>query len=205
MNRDILIIFLKPFAPGKVKTRLAKDIGERQALEVYKTLVAHTASEAEKLPKGIEVCFCYSEQPDNTSKFPGNYNLRIQHGETLGDRMANAIDWANREGYHKKLIIGSDCPALSVGHLLEAFQMLEEHDVVIGPARDGGYYLIGAKHPLPVLFEDIEWSTDAVYLSTLKKAGENNLSVGKLEVLSDIDDLEDLNAAPSFFKRSLDF
>lgn len=203
MSSDILMIFLKPFVLGNVKTRLAKDIGGDQALEVYKRLVTHTVSEAEKLPEGIAIWFFYSEHPDNQTNFPGHYNLKIQHGESLGDRMANAIAWADEQGFEKKVIIGSDCAALSVRHLTDAFQMLDQHDVVIGPAADGGYYLIGTKQPQPALFANIAWSTDAVYADTLKIANEKTLSVGKLEVLSDIDDLDDLNAAPPFLRKSV--
>ncbi len=203
MNSDVLMIFLKPLVLGKVKTRLAKDIGEHRALEVYKKLVAHTVSEAKKLPEGKEVYFFYSEHPENETKYPGHYHLQIQHGESLGDRMANAIAWADEQGFHKKVIIGSDCADLSVYQLVEAFQVLDKHDVVIGPAMDGGYYLIGSKHPWPALFTNIAWSTDGVCASTLRNANDNALTVGKLEMLSDIDDLDDLIAAPSFLRKGV--
>lgn len=200
-KNDVLLIFLKPFIKGKVKTRLAKDIGDRRALEVYETLVRHTVAEAEKLPSNIELIFCYSEEPGPSDRYPGAFSSIIQHGETLGDRMSHAMVWADTQGFREKVIIGSDCATLSVGHLMEAFQQLDKNDVVLGPAEDGGYYLIGMTVPQPGLFENIHWSTDTVYESTLKKIYESNLRVGKLETLSDIDDLDDLRAGSSFLKK----
>lgn len=207
MSKDILIIFLKPFSLGKVKTRLAKDIGDHQALEVYRTLVRHTVQEAQKLflSGGVELCLCYSEEPDTLSRYPGAYQSIVQSDGNLGDRMHNAIEWAHQEGFRKKIIIGSDCASITVAHLTKAYQLLDENDLVIGPAEDGGYYLIGVKAPDEAIFKDIHWSTNSVYDSTLKNIREARLRVDNLDMLSDIDTLQDLEAAPSFIKAGLNY
>lgn len=200
-NQDILMIFLKPFIEGKVKTRLAKSIGNKKALEVYKALVYHTLKEAKKLPDNVKIYYFYSEDPSNSNKVPGEHKFHIQEGTTLGDKMAAAFDWAEQQAYSKKIIIGSDCAELSVVNLNEAFSKLGNHEMVIGPAKDGGYYLIGMKKLYPEIFRGIQWSTNSVYNSTIDKIESNALSYATLEILSDIDDVEDLKGAPSYLNR----
>ena len=197
-NQDILMIFLKPFIEGKVKTRLGKSIGEKKALEVYKKLVSHTIKEVEKLTARVKVYFFYSEEAPTSNQIPAKHQFLIQNGKTLGDRMAAAFDWAAKEGYNKKIIIGSDCAELSVEHLNQAFSDLEGNELVIGPAKDGGYYLIGMKNCHPEIFADIQWSTNSVYNTTIDKIESSALQYATLKVLSDIDDLEDLKGAPSY-------
>lgn len=200
---DILMIFLKPFVYGKVKTRLAKSIGNQAAMEVYRKLVEHTLSEAHKLPENVNILLCYSERPDAKNLLPGNEKFIVQKGATLGNRMAFAMDWAEKEGFQKKIIIGSDCAEITSEIINEAYTQLEQKDVVLGPAKDGGYYLIGLKKPFIAIFCGINWSTDTVYEATVQKIKDNKLNLGELEILSDVDNLGDLQTAPLFLRGSL--
>ncbi|WP_370089914.1 TIGR04282 family arsenosugar biosynthesis glycosyltransferase [Ekhidna sp.] len=190
MSDSLLMIFVKNLIPGMVKTRLAEDIGIDKALDVYQELVHHT----HKITKKIEVdkTVYYSEYVEIEDIWDnGDYKLTSQKGFTLGEKMSNAFDEAF-DSYNKVVIIGSDCYDLSSKHIKLAYEMLEENDVVVGPAKDGGYYLLGMKEFLPQLFKDKEYSTDTVLQELLQEAEELELSVYKLPELNDIDTLEDL-------------
>ncbi|MEQ9468527.1 MAG: TIGR04282 family arsenosugar biosynthesis glycosyltransferase [Ekhidna sp.] len=192
MSDSLLMIFVKNLIPGMVKTRLAKDIGIDKALDVYQELVHHT----HKITKKIEVdkSVYYSEYVEIEDIWDnGDYKLTSQKGFKLGEKMTNAFDEAF-DSYNKVVIIGSDCYDLNSKTIKLAFEMLEENDVVVGPAKDGGYYLLGMKEFLPQLFKDKEYSTDTVLQELLREAEELELSVYKLPELNDIDTLEDLKA-----------
>ena len=192
MSDSLLMIFVKNLIPGMVKTRLAKDIGIDKALDVYQELVHRT----HKITKKIEVdkSVYYSEYVEIEDIWDnGDYNLTSQKGFTLGEKMSNAFDEAF-DSYNKVIIIGSDCYDLNSKTIKAAFEMLEENDVVVGPAKDGGYYLLGMKEYLPQLFQDKEYSTDSVLKELLAEAEELQLSVYQLPTLSDVDTLEDLKA-----------
>lgn len=190
MKDSALIIFQKNPIPGKVKTRLAKDVGDEVALDVYQLLVAKTHQEAFK--SQADVWLFYSdfipEDQIECSDYP-----RIQSGGDLGERMKNAFEEVFKQGYRSALIIGTDCPEISVEILDQALLGLQSSDLVIGPAKDGGYYLLGMRKFSPELFEQISWSTDAVLQQTKTVAQKNDLSIHFLPEFSDIDTLEDLN------------
>lgn len=190
MSDSLLMIFVKNLIPGMVKTRLAKDIGIDTALDVYNELVYHT----HKITKKIEVdkAVYYSEYVELEDVWDsGDFKLTSQKGFSLGEKMHNAFDEAF-DSYNKTIIIGSDCYDLTTKMIKLAFEMLEENDVVVGPAKDGGYYLLGMKEFFPQLFEGKEYSTDSVLKELLEEAEELELSVYQLPVLNDIDTLEDL-------------
>ncbi len=190
MSDSLLMIFVKNLIPGMVKTRLAEDIGIDTALDVYQELVHHT----HKITKKIEVdkSVYYSEYVEIEDIWDnGDYKLTSQKGMTLGEKMSNAFDEAF-DSYKKVVIIGSDCYDLNSKLIKTAFEMLEENDLVVGPAKDGGYYLLGMREYFPQLFQDKEYSTNKVLSDLLEEAEELELSVNKLPVLSDIDTLEDL-------------
>ncbi|WP_089357557.1 TIGR04282 family arsenosugar biosynthesis glycosyltransferase [Ekhidna lutea] len=190
MSDKLLMIFVKNLIPGMVKTRLAEDIGIDKALDVYQELVHHT----HKITKKIEVdkAVYYSEYVEIEDIWDnGDFKLTSQKGFKLGEKMSNAFDEAF-DSYNKVIIIGSDCYDLSSKHIKLAFEMLEENDVVVGPAKDGGYYLLGMKEYLPQLFEDKKYSTDSVLNELLEEVEEMELSVYKLPTLNDIDTLADL-------------
>ena len=190
MSDSLLMIFVKNLIPGMVKTRLAKDIGIDKALDVYMELVHRT----NKITRKIDVnkAVYYSEYVEIEDIWDtGDYQLNVQKGMTLGEKMSHAFDEAF-DSHNKVVIIGSDCYDLNSKIIKSAFEMLEEHDLVVGPAKDGGYYLLGMKEFLPQLFQNKEYSTDSVLKELLADAEELELSVYQLPELSDIDTLADL-------------
>lgn len=182
-----LIIFIKNPVLGKVKTRLAATIGDQRALEIYQELVEYTLTLARKVNSEINLFFSEGilsyEIP--SKKF-------LQEGNDLGERMKNAFATIFAQQHEKIVIIGTDCAELTTDILEESFRKLDHSDVVIGPALDGGYYLLGMKKFYPFLFENIEWSTNKVFTSTRNMAEERYLNVSILPVLRDIDTEEDL-------------
>ena len=187
----VLLIFIKNPELGKVKTRLAKSIGDDKALQVYKELLEKTISVAKRTDARRQVwysSFIDYEDEITTDKF----EKYLQSGSNLGERMKNAFQQVFEEGVERAVIIGSDCPSLNKKIVKNAFDRLKENDLVIGPSEDGGYYLLGMNRYYEALFEDIEWSTESVLESTLQKAESNRLKVFQLPILNDIDNLEDL-------------
>ncbi|MEQ8628341.1 TIGR04282 family arsenosugar biosynthesis glycosyltransferase [Ekhidna sp.] len=190
MSDSLLMIFVKNLIPGMVKTRLAEDIGIDKALDVYQELIHHTHKITKKLE--VDKSVYYSEYVEIEDIWDnGDFKLTSQKGFTLGEKMSNAFDEAF-DSYNKVIIIGSDCYDLSSKHIKLAFEMLEENDVVVGPAKDGGYYLLGMSEFFPQLFQDKEYSTGKVLRELLEEAEELELSVYKLPELNDVDTLDDL-------------
>ena len=190
-SENLLIIFVKNLIPGAVKTRLAKDIGIDGALDVYKYLVEHTFEVTQDLDCAKAVFYSeYVEIEDtwDTEK----YKLFVQKGPDLGDRMMNAFKHGFDKKFKKVVIIGSDCFELKGTHIEEAFDQLDKNDIVIGPATDGGYYLIGMNKLYPQLFHDKKYSHDKVMMDVLTEIGEMNASFHLLPELNDIDTFQDL-------------
>jgi rSAM/selenodomain-associated transferase 1 len=172
-----LIIFIKNPEKGKVKTRLAKDIGDDGALRIYEQLLAHTRSITQDFP--AEKFLFYADYPNwNDAWNIGTYHKRIQQGDDLGARMAAAFEAVFEEGHNHAIIIGSDC-----------YELTAE---IIGPAHDGGYYLLGMKSLHPALFANIPWSTESVLARTTFILQEMGLSCHLLPTLHDLDTAEDL-------------
>ena len=191
-RRDLLVIFVKNPEEGKVKTRLAADIGNKRALDVYQKLLAYTRGVVQKLNVTKQVWYSSSiDFSDNWGE--DQFIKKLQKGDNLGERMQEAFRQGFREGFGRILIIGSDCPALSDQHLLSAYEELECNDVVLGPSQDGGYYLLGMNHYIPELFINKSWSRDSLYGETIKTLDQLHKSWGELEELNDIDTLDDLN------------
>ncbi|EPG74629.1 transferase 1, rSAM/selenodomain-associated [Leptospira fainei serovar Hurstbridge str. BUT 6] len=194
MPNPILHIFLKNPILGRVKTRLAVDIGEKAALEVYLALVEKTR-ECVRLLDIPKILWFDSFLPDSSeSDNWGSPHLimKLQQGHDLGEKMRNAFLYSFNNGYSSAALIGSDCAELQEFHLREAFRILDEKDVIYGPAKDGGYYLIGLKEDFPELFQGIQWSTNTVLPASLEKVRQAGKKVGLLPVLTDIDTLSDL-------------
>jgi rSAM/selenodomain-associated transferase 1 len=168
---------------------LAADIGEEKALAVYRDLLEKTCRETKKL-KGVRRLLYYSNFIDNDDDWSSDiFKKRLQSKGDLGGKMQTAFQESMDE---KTVIIGSDCYDLTTQHIESAFQKLDESDVVIGPANDGGYYLLGMSNYYPRLFEDINWSTKRVLKQTLQQAKSLNLKVSFLEELVDLDTFSDL-------------
>ena len=191
MSINHLIIFVKNPELGKVKTRLAKTIGDEKALYIYKLLLEQTFQVT--LPVMAEKKLYYSEFVQNMDQFNDLvYEKHIQSGDGLGNKMYHAIKHSFAEWADKVVLIGSDCFELNSGIIEEAFKALEESDYVLGPAKDGGYYLIGMKELNLEVFQNKEWSTENVLLDTLLDIKNQGKSHYILPTLSDVDVEEDL-------------
>ena len=191
MNENLLIVLVRNPELGRVKTRLAATVGNENALEIYKKLLEHTAT----LTAGVksDKWVFYSDYIDEFDQFPASiFDKYIQSGDSLGDRMTNAIRTGFDQGYHKVTIIGSDCYELTEEIITNAFNALEEKDFTIGPAKDGGYYLLGMNSFHPQLFQNKEWSQENVFLDTMLDVKELNSTCHILPTLSDVDYKEDL-------------
>jgi rSAM/selenodomain-associated transferase 1 len=185
---DALIIFLRLPEKGKVKTRLAATVGEEMALHIYKHLVSCVMELASSSGKKVYLFFKDALPPE--SDRDKRFSYHIQSEGNLGMKMANALSYVLNH-HDKAVVIGSDCPELSLSMLEKSYSLLEDNTIVIGPAQDGGYYLLGCKKAYPSLFEDISWSTSSVLRQTIEKIKEENLSYLLLDTLSDIDSEED--------------
>lgn len=186
-----LIIFIKNPVLGKVKTRLAAGIGDEKALEIYRQLLEITRKAALKVDCTRHVF--YSDEIENDEWDNDKFNKFVQEGSALGERMKNAFEQAFALGATEALIIGSDCPQLTPEIINDAFYLLNENDLCVGPAKDGGYYLLGMKELHPYLFKNKEWSTDSVLEDTIVDLMEHRLSYGRLPQLSDVDTIYDLH------------
>ena len=190
-NRS-LIIFVRRPELGKVKTRLAADVGDQEALRIYIRLLAHTRDVAESVD--CSRLLWYADKVESDDMWPNtSFDKYQQPDSDLGGRMKAAFAKA-LEDHEKVIIIGSDCPKLSVNIIEEAFQTLNENDVVIGPTFDGGYYLLGMKKLHAYLFEKMTWSVDNVFETTVSRIKELGLSHGVLAKLSDVDYKSDWEA-----------
>lgn len=189
-NSTALIILVKNPQLGKVKTRLAKSIGDEKALEIYHQLLQITHSVS--LQTNFKKYLFYSEFIDRTDEWPGNQFLKHQQiGDDLGQRMQHAFEFVFKLGHKKAIIIGSDCPTIMPQHLQQAETTLEKYDVVFGPSEDGGYYLMGMKNIIPALLENQPWSTNLLLQNSIKQLNQLKLSYFLLPVLNDIDTLAD--------------
>ena len=197
----LLIIFTRNPEPGKVKTRLAKDVGDKAAFKIYNFLLEHTVSVTRNLAVGKEVY--YSEEIAQNDIWETEiYSKKLQQGKGLGERMKNAFQEGFNNGYKNIIIIGSDLYDLQREDLEKAFQLLQEKDAVIGPATDGGYYLLGMNQLFPEVFEDKEWGTSSVLEDTLKDLKGKNIAL--LEARNDVDyysDIKDHKDFQQFFKN----
>ena len=191
MSINHLIIFVKNPELGKVKTRLARTIGDEKALYIYKLLLEQTFQVT--LPVLADKKLYYSEFVQNMDQFNDLvYEKHIQSGDGLGDKMYNAMKHSFGEWAGKVVLIGSDCFELNSGIIEEAFKALEESDYVLGPAKDGGYYLIGMKELNLEIFQNKEWSSENVFLDTLLDIKNQEKSHYLLPTLSDVDIEDDL-------------
>ena len=189
MKDSALIIFVKNPVLGKVKTRLARTIGDEAALAAYHHLLSVTKEVA--MGVACQKYIYYSDYLENDDLWEGQgFTKQVQQGKDLGARMADAFKTVL--GNHDRVvIIGSDCGDLTSDVIDRAFISLQETDIVIGPSIDGGYYLLGMNQDYPQLFDSIAWSTDQVFKTTLNRALSDHISITELIELSDIDNETD--------------
>jgi rSAM/selenodomain-associated transferase 1 len=191
--KSALGIFFRFPALGKVKKRLAYEIGEDAALKAYESMLNATIENVSKL-KGIDIYGFYEGEGTSLNHLPSiTVPLISQKGFNLGERMYKAIQWLFENGYQKVSLIGTDSPDLPLFFIKEAFQKLNSYELVIGPSEDGGYYLIGMKEPLEMVFKNIKWGSDTVLNDTILHAHTAKKSYFLLSEWYDIDDFNTLN------------
>ncbi|MDE3742897.1 TIGR04282 family arsenosugar biosynthesis glycosyltransferase [Maribacter polysaccharolyticus] len=195
--KDLLLIFTRNPVLGKCKTRLAAKVGDQVALDIYTDLLHHTASITKDLPVHKQVF--YSEEIWENDLWDNLiYDKRPQQGSDLGERMANAFLDGFENAFERIIIIGSDMYDLERIDLANAFKALHENDYVIGPATDGGYYLLGMKSYNDKIFKNKAWGTNKVFEDTMNDM--TNDKVFLLETKNDIDHYEDILPIKAFHK-----
>lgn len=198
MSNPLIMVFVRNPELGRVKTRLAKSIGDQAALEIYKILSKHTSKIISEIDSD-QLIFYSDKIQDNDIWTATNCKKQIQTKGDLGQKMLAAFQYGFSLGYQKIIIIGSDLYSLRPKHIESAFEQLENYDVVIGPALDGGYYLLGLNFIIPKIFKQKQWSTSSVLKETLSDLKEFNVNL--LEPLNDIDTYEDLKKEPQLLKQ----
>jgi len=189
-----LILFAKNPEKGKVKTRLAKSIGDDKALEIYHALVQQSAIVCTAV--NSERVVYYTTFTDTSDAYDNvAFDKKMQVEGDLGGRMHAAFLEEFTEGYKKVVIVGSDCYDLTEEHIHQAFRILDTKDVVIGPANDGGYYLLGMRSLISELFFEKSWSTPKLISETKATLKEQNLSFEFLEELTDLDEIHEMPEA----------
>lgn len=196
-SKKLLMIFTRNPELGKVKTRLSKSVGDIMALDIYQFLLDKTKEVTENI--SADKVVYYSEKiAENDLWNSSLYKKEVQFGDDLGAKMEYAFQTAFENNYEKVLLIGSDLYDLEPSHINEAFEKLKNKDVVIGPALDGGYYLVGLKKNYPEIFKNKRWGTSSVRKDTLKNL--EKVDVHLLPILNDVDVLEDIEHHPAFTK-----
>ena len=198
MQTSLLMVFVRNPQLGAVKTRLAAKVGDELALEIYMELMRYTAEVTQKVLVDKKVLYSKKiEENDVWGKM--NFSKELQTTGDLGQRMEKAFTTAFEQGYKKVLIVGSDLYKLKASHIEKALQQLDEKEVVIGPAQDGGYYLLGFKKNIPALFLNKIWGTSNLLKETLNDL--KTKSIALMEPLNDIDDFEDLKKETKLLKK----
>ena len=192
MRTGLLIVFLRPPVLGRVKTRLAADIGKQQALDIYTRLMTHTLREAARIPCRKEAWWA-AQPPDPDPAATMGFVPSLQSPGDLGKRMSTAFRKGFADGRAPVVIIGTDCPGMCTALLERAFAALGEYDSVIGPAQDGGYYLLGLNKPLDELFRNKAWSSSSVLPATVADLERHGRSCHLLPELVDVDTAGDLD------------
>ena len=195
--RRAVLVFVRAPEAGRVKTRLAAAIGAEGALRVYRRLAAHTLAQVRQLAaEGVEVRVHYTPAGAGAAvrEWLGDGPLYLPQAESddLGMRMGDAFARAFADGAGRVVIVGSDLPELTTALLHRAFDLLESHPAVLGPARDGGYYLLGLREMVDDIFSDVPWSTPGVLALTLQRLHDAGVEPAILEELPDVDEVGDL-------------
>ncbi len=190
-----LIVFAREPLPGRVKSRLAAALGDQAAADQYETMLQDVLKGARQL-SDVDTVVYWACEARSLPRLAGRYQCssRLQVSGDLGQRMQSAFGEMFADGCELCCIIGSDAPDLPLRYLQEAYRLLAEpqNDVIFGPCRDGGYYLLGMRRVWPELFTGIPWGSAAVLDRSLAAAVESGVSVSLLPVWQDIDTLEDL-------------
>lgn len=198
MDRTSLNIFAKAPVPGTVKTRMSPPLSPAQCLRLHEALLNHTLARMQPLMAlGVEASLCLTGTLQQALEHAGRMDARgfgvdVQCGSHLGERLSHALTTRVRQGFSKVIFVGSDCPCLGSKTVRDAIRALNRQEVVIGPAQDGGYYLIGFAACLPEILQGIPWGTPAVYESTLDRLRRRGVRWESLEPRADLDTFGDL-------------
>ena len=201
MEDGRLLFFVRNPERGEVKTRLAATLGQNVARDLYRCFILDMLSALESTGFHITICYYPEDALDDLKRIVGEgYAFQTQYGEDLGERMKNGMTDSFAQDFDPVIVIGSDIPDLPLAFIQESFAALQTYDTVIGPALDGGYYLIGFKQEsfLAEAFIGIEWGTNMVLTRTLAVLRDNQRTAYLLPPLRDIDALEDLKV---FFEK----
>jgi len=201
LSKNLLLILTRNPELGKCKTRLAAKVGDKSALDIYKFLLDHTVSFTKDLK--VEKWVYYSESIWENDIWDNKvYQKKLQKGKDLGERMMNAFREGFQAGFENIIVIGSDMFHLNQSDLEEAFSKFKDHNYVVGPAEDGGYYLLGMKSIKTELFQNKNWGTDTVLQDTLSDI--KNEKVALMDEKNDVDyykDIKDVKAFAPFLKH----
>jgi uncharacterized protein len=196
-------VFAKYWEPGQVKTRLARDTNHEFAANVYRQFVQATLETATGIAQRSVLAFTPTDQyTEFIQCLPAGWTMVAQATGDLGQRMLAYFVDAHAHQIEKVVLIGSDSPHLPAALLQQAFDQLDTHQCVIGPARDGGYYLIGARNIVPPVFEDVDWSTDDVLQQTITKLQNANISYSLLPPWLDVDTIDDFHELQQDLEQS---
>lgn len=192
-TRAMVLVFAKAPRPGSVKTRLARSIGDAAAARVYRRMGRWVIDQLAGVQAEVTVCYDPPGARDEVRTWLGDgpAHYWAQPDGNLGRRMAHMCDRAFKVS-DRVAVIGTDAPSVDAGTVNRALAALDTADIVLGPAADGGYYLIGLRAHRPPLFTGMSWSTDTVLRDTEARASESGARVTFLEVQSDIDTADDL-------------
>jgi rSAM/selenodomain-associated transferase 1 len=209
VNSDLLLIFTRYPEPGKVKTRLISALGPAGACNLHQRLTSHILQIAKNFAatatqRDFLVCFDGASIRQMQQMFGLEYDFVPQSEGDLGSRMSAAFAQFLAQGRRRVVLIGSDCPGITGEILDAAFYHLHNHNLVLGPATDGGYYLIGLSAHFPELFQDLPWGTAEILTMTMKRAASLGLRTRLLETLTDIDRPGDLEVWDKFNRLSCD-
>ena len=195
MKDCVLICFLKFPEPGHVKTRLAAELGDRNAALLYEAIAERVITEIYPLDGTYDLVIQFDPKHDlgDYQTWIGrDFQFSPQRGNNLGDRLDQAVARAFDSGYQKVAVVGSDCVGMDQPFIEKAFEQLTEKPFVVGPSVDGGYYFLGMNQPSSWIFQDVEWSSETVLETTLDKIEARELSMTLLEAKQDVDTIEDL-------------
>ena len=198
MDRTSLNIFAKAPVLGTVKTRMSPPLSPAQCLRLHEALLNHTLARMRPLiASGVEARLCLTgtlpEALEQAGRMEaGGFGVDVQQGAHLGERLSHALTTRFSQGYSKVIFVGTDCPGLGPNTVRDAVRALDRQEVVIGPAQDGGYYLIGFSASLPEILRGIPWGTPAVYGTTLDRLRRKGVRWKSLERQADLDTFGDL-------------
>jgi uncharacterized protein len=197
LNQNLLILFTRYPERGRTKTRLIPVMGATESARLQRELTIHILQVGKDFSVTTDTDFVvYYNGPHVKAMqqiLGAEFYYEPQSEGDLGHRMFSAFASSLGQGRSRVVLIGSDCPGITGKVLESAFSRLKNHDLVLGPATDGGYYLIGLTAPYPELFQDMPWGTNTVLVKTQTKAEELGLRTAFLEPLTDIDRPEDLH------------